>query len=106
MSDNFCLDLNNIPVAEPTQGVTYVFTPKQKRFTWVEWVEPFNDAGDEVYCRVTKATAIRTQKQAARSVLKDGQPFQYADDEAAYGDFLVVRWATTFEGDEHGQKMG
>jgi len=55
---------------------------------WIEWVEPFNDAAQPVYCRVSRETAIHTQRQSGLSV-----GFTYESDERALADFMTVHWA-------------
>lgn len=54
---------------------------------WVEWVEPFNEKSDPVYCRVRPEVAIETSKEAAA---KTGHI--YTNDQDAFEDFVVVHW--------------
>jgi hypothetical protein len=62
--------------------------------TWVEWVEPFGPNSEPVYCRVTKETAVATQKHSAN----DAKPgFIYESDERALEDFMTVQWANFVE---------
>jgi hypothetical protein len=60
----------------------------------VEWVEPFNQNADPVFCRVSEETAVATQRQAA---LSRNPSNVYATDEQALDDFMTVRWAVFCE---------
>jgi len=56
---------------------------------WVEWVEPAIDS-EPVYCRVSKATAVKMQRKAALDSFKH---YVYPNDEQALEDFMTVHWA-------------
>ena len=63
---------------------------------FVEWVEPFGPNSEPVYCRVSIATAIATQKYTAQQA-KAG--FRYLSDNEALDDFMTVHWAKTVIGE-------
>lgn len=57
---------------------------------WIEWVEPFDKAGNVVYMRVARNVAIAAQREAAGA-------YSYPDDETALADFVDVHWAKVIE---------
>jgi hypothetical protein len=56
---------------------------------WIEWIEPFGPNSEPVYCRVTRETAIATQ----RHTTMQAKNFVYSTDADALEDFKTVRWA-------------
>jgi hypothetical protein len=55
---------------------------------WVEWIEPFGPKSEPVYCRVPESTAIASMQDRARR-----KGHEYATDEEALTDFMVIHWA-------------
>jgi len=65
---------------------------KDNKITWINWVEPFNEQDDPVYCKVTEHAAILRQKEVAKK-----RGYTYPNDEEALLDFISVHWATVTE---------
>lgn len=59
---------------------------------WIEWVEPFDVAGNPMYCRVARDVVIAAQKEAVKA-----RKFEYLDDQQALDDFIAVHWAKVIE---------
>ena len=59
---------------------------------WVEWAEPYGPNSEPRFCQVSKTTAVAVARAAAAQ-----KGHQYATDEDALLDFVIVHWAIEVE---------
>jgi hypothetical protein len=86
LPDEFYDIIDEVPFGSTIKMTIEHFTESEnqtKDQQWVEWIEPFGPNNEPVYCRVTRETAIATQRRI----------HEYASDQDALDDFVTVHWA-------------